>query len=293
MGAFFKKDIRYTEILFPYAYNILGSSEDAKDTVQDVLTTYLSTPKDHITNEKNYLIRSVVNLAINLKERQKKIISGEGLWLPEPVATDDAADKNLHLNEILSYSLLVLMEKLNARERAVFILKESFDYSHAEIANILSISEENSRKLLSRAKESIFKPSTRRSKEQTIHERNVLDSLMSAIRTGDIEKLENVMSTDIRFYADGGGKVPLLTEFSMGSGNVAALQMLVFNRYLHAAKIVYAIINHQPALLSYINGRLTACQIFELHPDTDKVMQINAVLDPDKLKSLSQKYSQN
>lgn len=50
------------------------------------------------------------------------------LWLPEPVATDDAADKNLHLNKVLSYSLLVLMERLNARERAVFILRESFDY---------------------------------------------------------------------------------------------------------------------------------------------------------------------
>src|ERR1700761_6349663 len=145
-------------ILFPYAYNILGSAEDARDVIQDVLSNYVAKDKEGIEDEKNYLIRSVINRAINVKKRKKKTISKDDIWLPEPVATDDAADRSLHLKDILSYSLLVLLEKLNATERAVFILKESFDYTHQEIGEVLSITEEHSRKLLSRAKAKLFKP---------------------------------------------------------------------------------------------------------------------------------------
>ena len=71
-----------------------------------------------------------------------------GNWLPEPVATE-GADHDLHQKDILSYSLMVLMEKLDARQRAIFILKEAFDYDHEEIARLLDISVENSRKILS------------------------------------------------------------------------------------------------------------------------------------------------
>ncbi len=286
----YKADGKYIDFLFPYAYNILGSAEDAKDAVQDVLIKHLSGSEEHITDEKNYLIRSVINLAVNMKSRQKKTLHSGELWLPEPVATDDAADKNLYLNEVLSYSLLVLMERLNAKERAVFILKESFDYSHVEIADILTITEEHSRKLLSRAKASIFKPPPKRTKEQVAHERNVLERFMRAIRQRDTQQLEDVMAADIRFYADGGGKVSLLAAASIGAANVAALQMMVYYKFLTAAKIIYAVINHQPALLSYVNGRLTSCQVFDLHPETGMVLQINAVLDPDKLKSLAQQH---
>ncbi|MEO5997389.1 MAG: sigma-70 family RNA polymerase sigma factor [Chitinophagaceae bacterium] len=284
-----KSEIDYLDFLFPYAYNILGSAEDAKDAVQDVLVKHFANSNEHIDDQKNYLIKSIINLAINMKSRQKKTIHSDELWLPEPVATDDAADKNIYLNEVLSYSLLILMENLNAKERAVFILKESFDYTHLEIADILTITEEHSRQLLSRAKASIFKPGQKRTEKQVAHERNVLERFMTAIRQRDAQQLEDAMADDIRFYADGGGKVPLLATRCVGSADVAALIMKVYYLFLTSAKIEYAVINHQPALLSYKAGRLNSCQVFDLHPKTNKVLQINAVLDPDKLKSLSQK----
>ena len=146
----------YQKTLFPYAYNILGSSEDAKDAIQDVMTKYISAPKEEIENEVGYLIRGVINQSINIKSRNKKITTVKA-WLPEPIATENA-DRDINRNEIISYSMLVLLEYLNPKERAAFILKEAFDYSHEEIANTLSISIENSRKLLSRGKTRLETP---------------------------------------------------------------------------------------------------------------------------------------
>lgn len=74
-----------------------------------------------------------------------------------------------------------------------------------------------------------------------------MDKLMIAIRLGDAQKLEDIMAADIRFYADGGGKVPLVTDFAMGAAHVAGLQILIYDRYLRQAKIVSMAINHQSA----------------------------------------------
>ncbi len=275
-------------VLFPYAYNILGSAEEARDVVQEVLVKHLSDPPEHIADPKNYLIRSVINLSITLKSRQKKTLRPGERWLPEPVATDDAADRNLHLDDVLSYSLLVLMERLDARERAVFILRESFDYTHAEIAGLLSITEAHSRKLLSRARTRLFKPAPKRPAARDAHDRNALEGFLRAIRERDTQQLETLMAADIGFYADGGGTVPLAAGTCTGAAPVAALLMRVYHAYLASARLVYTRINHQPALLSYVAGRLTACQVFDLHPEHGTLLQINAVLDPDKLKSLPQ-----
>ena len=133
----------WLSILFPYAYNILGSVEDAKDAVQDVLYKHFSDRQKTVEHEKAYLIKAVINQSINLKEKNKRIQYGDE-WLPEPIATE-ASDKATDLNDIAAYSLLILLEKLNPKERAVFILKEGFGYSHEDIAEVLSATVENSR----------------------------------------------------------------------------------------------------------------------------------------------------
>lgn len=283
---------KYNEILFPYAYNILGSGEEAKDAVQDVMVNYFSGEDKAVADEKNYLIRAVVNTSINMRNRQKKMLRPGEQWLPEPIATDDAADRDLYLGDILSYSLLVLMEKLDARERAVFILKETFDYSHTDIASILDITEEHSRKLLSRAKAHLFKPASKRTAKQNSHERDVLARLMSAIRGRDMQQVEGTMAADIQFYADGGGTAPLLATQKSGAAEVAALLITAYDRFLSSANLGYTLINHQPALLSYKEGRLIACQVFDIHSASSAILQIHAVLDPDKLKALQQQALQ-
>ncbi len=137
--------------LTSYAYNILGSWEDARDVVQDVFLKFTQLDENKIEDRKSYLIRMVVNHAIDQKRKRKKQRdSYPGNWLPEPVATDDP-NFEIDRKEILSYSMLVLLEKLDSKQRAVFILKEAFDYAHDEIAKVLGITAESSRKIQSRA----------------------------------------------------------------------------------------------------------------------------------------------
>ena len=277
----------YQNILFPYAYNILGSAEDARDAIQDVLANYYTEPREGIANEKAYLIRSVINQAIN-KKRRRKLAPPSEPWLPEPVATE-SADANVYLKDILSYSLLVLLEKLNARERAVFILKESFDYGHEEIAAILGITEEHSRKLLSRAKARLFKPGgeIQRSSGRDAHTSALLQNYIDAIRARNMEKLESLLTSDIALYADGGGKINVVRKVCTGSAAVAELLAYVFHTYQHTATIQTTIVNHQPAFLFIHGDRLVSCTVFDITPDGSRIAHINSIVDPEKLKNLN------
>lgn len=269
----------YHHFLFPYAYNILGSAEDAKDAVQDVLFNYLSGERNDIENVKGYLVKSVINQSINIKNKKKRISYGD-TWLPEPVSTD-FADRNSNLQEIVSYSLLILLEKLTPKERAVFILKEAYNYSHDEIANILSGTVEQSRKLLSRAKaklptseslvESKQKPPTA-----------ILEKYIHAIRGSDMKELESLLTEDIAFYADGGNTVNVYKKFAAGAHEVAEILQYVYERYDKDLDLVSSVINHQPALLYYRDEKLIACQVFSIAGD--RIYQIGNVLDPDKLR---------
>jgi RNA polymerase sigma-70 factor (ECF subfamily) len=276
------KDYQYT--LFPYAYNILGSVEDAKDTIQDVLSNYFSAQKEGIENEKAYLVRSVINQSINAKNK-RRTVNYEDVWLPEPVATEEA-DTALHMRDIGSYTMLILMEELNPKERAVFILKEGFGYSHDEIAEVLSGTVEQSRKLLSRAKGKLEQRRQGTPLNNKTVSAAILDQYLHAIRKGDTQRLENMLSQDIVFYADGGGKVNVAKKFCTGLEEVSAFLIFAFNKFQTTFTFEFAMINHQPALLSYQDGKLYGCQVFTISAEDNKITQISTVLDPDKLKNM-------
>jgi RNA polymerase sigma-70 factor (ECF subfamily) len=272
-------------MLFPYAYNILGTAEDAKDAIQDVLYKYLAAGKEEIADPKNYLIRSVINQSINIKNQRKKLQLGD-TWLPEPVDTEEA-DTNIKLNEIVSYSLLILLEQLNAKERAVFILKEAFAYSHEEIAQTLAVSVEHSRKLLSRAKQRIDQvhtPVTAPSKEGVTPA--VLEKFMHAIRGRDVKTLEHLLTADIAYYADGGSVVKVFAKQLSGIKEVADLLIYVYHKFSASFTVEMGEFNHQPALLFYNGNELKACQVFGIEPESNKIFQISNMLDPDKLQSI-------
>jgi RNA polymerase sigma factor (sigma-70 family) len=267
--------------LTAYAYNIIGSYEDAKDVVQDVLLEKMNRPEGSIDNEKAYLTRSVINRAINAKNRQKKVLSAyRGEWLPEPVATEKA-DHDLHQKDILSYSLMVLLEKLDPKQRAVFILKEAFDYDHEEIAKVLEISVENSRKILSRARKEL--------KTDTVHEvtktpTGYLTNLINIIHNGETEKLEQLLNDDIVLISDGGGKATAALHPLEGKQKVLAFLSGIYRKNYQTAHIVQGTVNHHPALFFYKNGKLSNCQVFELQ--NGQIHRSYMIRNPDKFKQL-------
>lgn len=272
----------YQDILFPYAYNILGSVEEAKDTIQDILLKYFSIDKRHIDNEIGYLTKSVINQSINVKKK-KKPISNDSVWLPEPIGSD-WADQNIDKEEILSYSLLVLLEKLSAKERAVFILKEAFHYSHKDIGATIGLTIENSRKTLSRAKSKLADFNGGLS---TIYQENPshLKTYIQVVKNGDVRALEKLLCEDISLAADGGDHVNVVRALTTGASDTANLILHVYQSFLSQLDLRFSSINHQPAILYFKDNTLYSCQVFEI--EANKIKRIFSVVDPKKLKSLS------
>ncbi|MEO1053357.1 MAG: sigma-70 family RNA polymerase sigma factor [Bacteroidota bacterium] len=273
----------YQAKLFPYAYNILGSAEDAKDAIQDVLLKY-HTLNTNIDNVIGYLVKGVINQSINFKHRKKKI-SADQVWLPEPIATE-RSDSNLNREDIISYSMLVLLEQLNPKERAVFILKEAFDYSHQEIADIIDSTIENSRKLLSRAKDKLKASRKNNGDPGSSSAPSFMQSYIEIIKNGDIKALEGLLSEEISLTADGGDKVNVVRTFTSGRSAVSDLILTVYRNYQQSQTVRIAEVNHQPALLYYENDLLVNCQVFQLNKDNTLISNVYSVVDPDKLKAL-------
>jgi len=265
--------------LFPYAYNILGNIDDSQDVIQDVLIKFNEKDVSSISNQNAYLIKAVINQSINLKkkndrERQQKIT------LPEPIVTNQGENK-IELDEILNYSMLVLLDTLNTKERAVFLLKEAFDYEHDEIAEILDISVENSRQLLTRAKKKLKlrKPDIATSSAKN---RKYLEKYVETIRKGDVKTLEQILSDEVQVLADAGNKLQVIAELTSGIDDTIKLMTHIFEYYQKDLVIKIEEINHQSALLFYKGTTLINCQIFELNSD-GKITSIFSVVDPDKL----------
>ena len=270
------------KILFPYAYNIVGNIDDSKDIIQEVLIRYNEKDVRSISNQNAYLIKAVINGAINLKkkkdrERQQKVT------LPQPIITNHGENK-IELDEILNYSMLVLLDTLNIKERAVFILREAFDYDHNEIAEILSITVDNSRQLLTRAKKKL---KFRKSKITTssAEDRKYLEKYVETIRKGDVKTLEQLLSDEIKVLADAGSRLQAVAELTFGIANTVKLMTYIFECYQRDLEIKIEEINHQYALLFYRGTILINCQVFELNP-YGKIVAIFSVVDPDKLMKI-------
>lgn len=265
-------------LLTTYAYNITGSLEEAKDIVQDAYLHYVQADRSHVQDEKAYLVRTVINRSINRKKQQQlQAADYPGEWLPEPVSTE-GADNSLLRGDLLSYSLMVLLEKLNPRQRAVFILREAFDYDHAEIAATLNISEDYSRQLLTRARKQLDAPVIQ------AHTGTDIRKYQDAILRNDLKKLEQLLNEDITVISDGGGKVS--AAINPVSGRTAAMAMLLGlykKAYVHF-DLRPGEVNNQPAILHYYNGELIGCQVFTFL--NGAISNVFIIRNPDKLLHL-------
>ena len=127
----------HRSLLFSIAYRMLGTVADAEDVLQDAFIRWQQAPRDDIRSPKAFLVTIVSRLCINhLQSARAQREEYVGQWLPEPVVTDAASDPTsaMWAGESISMAFLVLLERLNPVERAVFLLREVFDYDYAAIA---------------------------------------------------------------------------------------------------------------------------------------------------------------
>ena len=192
--------------LFGIAYRMLGSAVEAEDVVQDVWLRWQSINRSAVENPPAFLATTTTHLCINLAQsahtRHETYI---GTWLPEPVDTGGDPGIGAERAEALKLAVLLLLEKLSPTERAAYILREAFDYSYRQIADILQMEEANARQLVSRARKHIA--DGRRSPVSASQQRRLLDVFVAAAQKGDMTALEGLLVEDVVSCSDGCGIV--------------------------------------------------------------------------------------
>ena len=221
------------------AYRMLGSVSEAEDIVQEAFLRLERADPGTIESPKAFLATVTTRLAIDeLRSARARRETYVGPWLPEPLVSDTEPDVAEHaeMADSLSMAFLVLLESLTPTERAVFLLREAFDYDYAEIASILDRSEASCRQLLVRARKRIDADKPRF--EATRAEQDELaEKFFAAVGVGDLDGLVDMLAADAVWYADGGGKSKAASRPVYGRDHIGKLvrNLLVAGRASSAA----------------------------------------------------------
>ena len=276
-------------LLFSIAYRMLGSVAEAEDLVQEALLRCLEAPETEVRAPRAYLATIVTRLAINqLQSARSQRETYVGPWLPEPLVTEHAPDPSepIELAESLSMAFLLMLERLSPTERAVLLLHDVFDFDYEEIARIIDKSEVNCRQLLARAKKHIGEPRARYDADPAQADR-LLNRFVEATRAGDIDGLVGLLSEDITFWADGGGKVPgAATRPIHGPESVARfVAQRARGGKDRGGRVRLTRINGQPGFIVDVQGKPQAALILGIRDG--RIHDIYAIANPDKLHALS------
>jgi RNA polymerase sigma-70 factor (ECF subfamily) len=214
---------RYRPLLFSIAYRMLGSVADAEDILQEAFLRWHGAADGEIQSTRAFLVTIVSRLCINhLQSARVRREEYVGQWLPEPIVTGPQSDplEISRVDESLSIAFMVLLERLSPVERAVFLLREVFEYEYSEIAGMIGKDEANCRQILRRAHQHMaenrprFKPSPE-SRQQ------LLTKFLQATTTGNLDMLVAMLSSDAVLHSDGGGKAPAVPNLVYGADHVA------------------------------------------------------------------------
>ncbi|MFG2074794.1 RNA polymerase sigma-70 factor, ECF subfamily [Nonomuraea maritima] len=197
--------VAHRNLLFTVAYEMLGSAADAEDVLQETWLRWVRVDLAQVHDHRAYLVRITTRQALNrLRTLNRRKESYVGPWLPEPLLTTPDVAEDVELAENLSLALMLILETLSPTERAVFVLREVFDIGYDDIAAAIGKSAAAARQIAHRARRHVDarRPRTPASPEEA---RAVLRSFQSALLTGDLRALLDVLAPDVVFVSDGGG----------------------------------------------------------------------------------------
>lgn len=274
----------HRSLLFGIAYRMLGSVSEAEDMVQETFLRWQRQDVSEIKSAKAWLTSAITRLCIDqLRSARKRREEYVGVWLPEPLVEtpDERADKTASLSDSLSTAFLVLLETLTPAERAVFLLREVFEYDYSEIGRIIDKNEANCRQMVRRAKEHLAEGKSRFHAVPSHHER-LVQQFMETCRQGDTTGLLSLLNEDAVMYSDGGGKVPAAPQPVIGAAKVARFLIGVGKLIRADEEFRFAMINSAPGILRYQHGRLI--QTTALDVVDGRITAIYVVRNPEKLQ---------
>ena len=277
--------ITHRSLLFTVAYEMLGSAADAEDVVQETWLRWADVDRDRVQDPRAYLVRIVTRQALNrlrtLSRRREEYV---GEWLPEPLLTSPDVAEDVEFAESVSIAMLTVLETLTPTERAVFVLREVFDLPYDEIAEAVGKGTATVRQVAHRAREHVAARRPRMQVDRTEQE-HVVERFMTAVTTGDVQGLMDVLAPDVVLVADGGGVAQAVRRPVVGADRVAAF-LSVFPRVVTEAEIGTIWLNGAPA--TRIDTPQFGTTVVSVVVEDDRITRVYAMRNPSKLTRLDE-----
>ncbi len=276
-------------LLFGIAYRMLGSAAEAEDIVQETYLRFHDMSPAEIVSPRALLTTIVTRLCVNrLTSARARHETYVGPWLPEPLPTDSTSPPTppdlVVLHESLTMAFLVLLEELTPVERAVFLLREVFQYEYTEIAGIVDKQEAACRQLFSRAKRRIAQRRPRFTPSHEVH-RNLLAEFVRAVSVGELDGLLKLLSEDVTMWVDGGGKARGAATRPV-QGRVAVARSIAGGSRLYTEPYRAEIrdLNGEPAVILRVGAQ--PMLVLFLEAEHGQITRLRAIANPDKLQRL-------
>lgn len=271
--------------LFGIAYRMLGSAMEAEDMVQEAYLRFRALDSATIESHRAFLCTITTRLCLDhLKSAKVQRESYFGTWLPEPIRTDTSPAQIVGERDSLSIAFLVLLESLTPVERAVFLLREVFDYGYDEIARIVEREPTTCRQIFSRAKKHITANRPRFKSDESTHA-TLFSRFMTAIEAGELNGLTQMLAKDATLWSDGGGKRSAATRPVSGADRVARFLIGIRTKMPDGFRADFAEVNGTIGLLIYDDkNRVYGTLMIDVSDGT--IHAVRMVVNPDKLTML-------
>jgi RNA polymerase sigma-70 factor (ECF subfamily) len=279
---------QHRSLLFAIAYRMLGTVTDAEDMVQETFLRWQQTAEATVKSAKSYLSTIITRLCIDhLRSARVQREQYVGPWLPEPIMTQQQTDDpaaQVELADSLSIAFLVVLERLSPIERAVFLLREVFEYDYDEIAQMVGKSPANCRQILRRSRQHITAQRPRFSVSQQQQEQ-ITAKFLEASTQGDLQGLMSLLAKDVIFWSDGGGRVAAALKPLQGAVKVTRFLLAIRSKWLSTSIAQIIEINGQPGMITRVDGCVHSVTTFDIVDGS--IQSIYVVRNPEKLKRMS------
>jgi RNA polymerase sigma-70 factor (ECF subfamily) len=280
---------QHRQRLFGLAYRMLGTPADAEDVLHDAWLRWHAQDIGALDDPEAWLVTVTTRIALDRLRRAKtERAHYSGPWLPEPATVDaDQPETRLERNESLTLSFLLLLERLSAEERAAFLLREVFDYSHGETAAMLEISEDACRQRVHRAKLRLREGRPRQAMPNVDTQRRLLERFVQALQQPDMATLRALFAEDATSVADGGGLARATLRPLHGADRLARLYMQIALQQRRYGGVRHEIheLNGMPALLGWHGDTLVSASWID--DDGERITAMHALRHPGKLARLA------
>lgn len=283
------------------AYRLLGSAAAAEDVVQDAFLHWQAADRQQIQVPEAWLTKVVTNLCLDrLRSAQVRRERTAGDWLPEPLLDGDpmlGPAETFEQRESVSLAVLTLMERLSPHERAVYVLREAFSYSHGEIAEILAITESASQQHLHRARRRITAARRRGTEVDPGSARRIVEEFLAAASSGRTERLVRLLTDDATAISDGAGLTERLLQYDTPQ-RIAAVARAGFNPTPAKRRLAggtpavhYALVNGTPAILFVIGDQVIGAVGFDIA--NGRIATVRGIAAPARLVRLAEAWRQH